>query len=84
MFYRVSVQRLSQKILNPLKLKEKQASSIITLQKKERELSKEADQLKKQIGEYDKKVKELVEVIESEVENKLKKNLGGVKVKIQL
>ncbi len=69
---KIAAQRVVVKLLGPVKLKDKYQSEISSLQKKEKEQVKEVEQIKKQLDEGEKQVRELVQEIQSELSAKLK------------
>eukprot|EP00347_Sterkiella_histriomuscorum_P024302 403331603 len=72
---KVAAQRIVSKLMLPIKLKEKYESTIVMIEKKEKELVKEIEQAKKSIEKDDKIVKELVEIIQKDLSEKLKANV---------
>lgn len=55
-----------------IKLKEKYEQTIVTLEKKDKEMVKEIGVLKKQIEDNEKVVKELIGIIQNDLSTKLK------------
>jgi hypothetical protein len=60
---KVAAQRIVQKLLAPIKLKEKYESTITTLEKKEKDIVKEIEEAKRSIDKDEKLVRELVVVL---------------------
>ena len=69
--YRIASQRIVSRLLNYTKLCDKHRDAITSSERKERELLKEIEQVRKQIDEGEKRVRELTLVIQSELSTKL-------------
>ena len=58
-----AVRRIVQKVMTPIKLKEKYEQVIINMERKEKEGKKEEIEVRKQVEEWEKMVREMVAVV---------------------
>mmetsp|Transcript_25188 Transcript_25188/g.18972 ORF Transcript_25188/g.18972 Transcript_25188/m.18972 type:complete len:93 (-) Transcript_25188:31-309(-) len=72
---KATVEKVIQRLTMPMKLKQKYEDHIVALEKKEREMKVEVEQLKGQVEMMEKKCKEIVEVLERDLSAKLKANV---------
>ncbi|CDW76193.1 UNKNOWN [Stylonychia lemnae] len=72
---KIAASRIVQKLQGPIKLKEKYETNIVNIDKKEKELVKEIEQLKKTIESDSKSVNDLVAILQKDLSEKLKANV---------